>query len=50
MRGGKKPLYAFVCVLGYSRALFVRFTDTMCYETLQQCHDLAFEYFQGIPQ
>ena len=50
MRGGKNPLHAFVCVLGYSRALFVRITDNMRYETLQECHDLAFEYFQGIPQ
>jgi transposase len=50
MRGGNAPLHAFVCVLGYSRALFVRITDNMRYETLQECHDLAFEYFQGIPE
>jgi transposase len=50
MRGGKQPLHAFVAVLGYSRALFVHFTDNMRYETLQTCHDLAFDYFQGIPQ
>lgn len=49
MRGGKTPLHAFVSVLGYSRALFVRFTDNMRYETLEHCHRLAFEYFQGIP-
>ena len=29
MRGGKSPLHAFVCVLGYSRALFVMITDNM---------------------
>ncbi|MBL1258978.1 MAG: IS21 family transposase [Thiotrichaceae bacterium] len=50
MRGGKKPLHAFVAVLGYSRALFVHITDNMRYETLEACHRLAFEYFQGIPQ
>lgn len=50
MRGGKKPLHAFVAVLGYSRALFVHITDNMRYETLETCHRLAFEYFQGIPQ
>lgn len=49
MRGGKKPIHAFVAVLGYSRALFVYYTDNMRYETLEQCHRLAFEYFQGIP-
>jgi transposase len=50
MRGGKKPLHAFVAVLGFSRALFVVITDNMRYETLEQCHRLAFDYFQGIPQ
>lgn len=50
MRGGKNPLHAFVAVLGYSRALFVMMTDNMRYETLEQCHRLAFDYFQGIPQ
>lgn len=49
MRGGKNPLHAFVAVLGYSRALFVVFTDNMRYETLEKCHKQAFEYFQGIP-
>ena len=50
MRGGKSPLHAFVAVLGYSRALFVAITDNMRYDTLEQCHRQAFEYFQGIPQ
>jgi transposase len=48
MRGGKKPIHAFVAVLGYSRTLFVHYTDNMRYETLEQCHRLAFEYFQGV--
>ncbi len=50
MRGGKNPIHAFVCVLGYSRALFVVLTDNMRYETLEECHRLAFEYFQGVPE
>jgi len=50
MRGGKDPIHAFVAVLGYSRMLFVRFTDNMRYDTLEQCHRLAFDYFQGIPE
>lgn len=49
MRGGKKPLHAFVAVLGYSRALFVAITDNMRYATLEECHRQAFDYFQGIP-
>jgi len=50
MRGGKNPLHAFVCVLGYSRALFVVLTDNMRYKTLEECHRLAFGYFQGVPE
>lgn len=50
MRGGKHPIHAFVAVLGFSRALFVVMTDNMRYETLERCHRLAFEYFQGIPR
>ena len=50
MRGGKTPLHAFVAVLGYSRALFVVMTENMRYDTLEHCHRLAFDYFQGIPQ
>lgn len=50
MRGGQSPLHAFVAVLGYSRALFVHITDNMRYDTLECCHRLAFDYFQGIPQ
>ena len=49
MRGGKNPIHAFVAVLGFSRALFVHYTDNMRYETLERCHRLAFDYFQGIP-
>ena len=50
MRGGKTPMHAFVCVLGYSRSLFVVLTDNMRYATLEECHRLAFEYFQGVPE
>jgi len=49
MRGGKTPIHAFVAVLGFSRALLVHYTDNMRYDTLEQCHRLAFDYCQGIP-
>ena len=50
MRGGKNPIHVFIIVLGYSRAMYVHFTDNMRYETLEQCHREAFEYFQGTPE
>lgn len=50
MRGGKAPIHAFIAVLGYSRAMMVVFTDNMRYDTLEQCHRLTFDYFQGIPR
>lgn len=50
MRNGKHPLHVFVAILGYSRAMFVVFTDNMRYETLEMCHRLTFEYFQGVTQ
>lgn len=49
MRGGKRPMHAFIAVLGYSRAMMVVFTDNMRYDTLEYCHRLTFDYFQGIP-
>lgn len=50
MRAGKQPIHAFIAVLGYSRGMMVIFTDNMRYDTLEQCHRLTFEYFQGIPK
>lgn len=50
MRGGKQPIHAFIAVLGFSRAMMVVFTDNMRYDTLEHCHRLTFNYFQGIPR
>jgi transposase len=50
IRSGKKAIYGFVMVLGYSRTAFVYFTDNMRQETWQDCHIKAFEYFGGVPQ
>ena len=49
LRSGKKPLYAFVMVLGHSRFTYVEITDNMIQDTFQKCHINAFEYFGGIP-
>lgn len=34
MRNGKSPLH----VLGFSRMLYIEFTDNMRYDTLEECH------------
>jgi transposase len=42
-------IYAFVMVLGFSRAMFVRFTTSMNLATLIDCHRRAFEFLGGVP-
>ena len=46
--GRMKRLYAFVMVLGYSRAMYLEFTEDERLDTLMGCHTRAFEYFGGI--
>lgn len=43
-------IYVFVIVLSYSRQMFIRFTTSMKIPTFIECHQKAFEYFQGVPQ
>lgn len=47
--GREIPIYAFVMVLSFSRAMHVRFTTTMGVAELIGCHRRAFEYFSGVP-
>jgi transposase len=47
---GFKRLYAFVMVLGYSRTMYVEFTEDERLETLMGCHTRAFAYFGGVTQ
>jgi transposase len=49
-QGQRCPLYGFVMVLGYSRALFLHFTTSQRLETFLRCHLLAFEAFGGYPR
>jgi transposase len=42
-----RPLMAFVMVLSYSRAVFLRFTFAMRMAEFMRCHQEAFAYFQG---
>jgi transposase len=48
--GKRLPVYAFVCVLGFSRFLYVEFTSAMDLPTLIGCHLNAFAYFGGFPR
>jgi transposase len=49
--GGKiTTIYAFVMVMGYSRALYVEFVERPTLEAFMDCHIHAFHFFGGIPQ
>ena len=45
--GKMKRLYAFVMVLGYSRMMYLEFTENEKLETLIGCHLRAMQYFGG---
>lgn len=49
VNGRKERLYAFVYVLGYSRAVYVEFAIHQDLKTLQECHKNAFATL-GIPE
>lgn len=49
-RRGPHPLSAFVATLGWSRASYVEFVTDAKLETLLACHELAFEWFGGVPR
>lgn len=48
-RHGDATCYAFVATLGFSRRLFVRFVDSLAFESLRDCQIAAFEHFGGVP-
>lgn len=50
IRRGRDRLLAFVATLGYSRATFVRFTDSEQFEDWRDGLIAAFEYFGGVPE
>lgn len=45
--GAYKRIYAFVMVLGYSRMMYVEFTENERLEALMGCHLRAMQYFGG---
>lgn len=48
--GIEKKIHLFVMVLGYSRKIYVEFTEDEKISTLIGCHERAFEYFGGVCQ
>lgn len=50
IRRGRDRLLAFVATLGYSRAAFVRFSDSERFEDWRNGLIAAFEYFGGVPR
>jgi transposase len=48
--GSPKRVHIFVMVLGYSRAIYVEFTEGEKLETLTACHENAFDWFGGVPE
>lgn len=49
-RLGRKKIYSFVGVLGYSRWLYVEYVESTCAEVLVACHRRMFQDFGGIPR
>lgn len=48
--GVRRKVYAFVMVLSYSRMLFLEFVTDISTESLIECHQKAFAYFNGYPR
>jgi transposase len=49
-QGRRRPLYAFVMTLGWSRAMYLEFTVSADSAWFLRCHLHAFHYFGGVPQ
>ena len=47
--GRVTTVYAFVLLLGYSRAMYVEFVERCTLEAFMDCHARAFRYLGGIP-
>ncbi len=47
--GRTTTIYAFVIVLGYSRAMYVEFVERCTLDVFMDCHIRAFRYLQGVP-
>lgn len=48
--GTTRTVFAFIMVLGYSRAMYIEFVDKRTLEAFMDCHINAFGYLGGVPQ
>lgn len=48
--GGRRRMWGFVMVLGFSRAIYVELVRRADVATFIRCHINAFEYFGGVPR
>ena len=48
--GTTRTVYAFIMVLGYSRAMYVEFVEKRTLEAFMDCHIHAFNYLGGVPK
>jgi transposase len=49
LNGKTTTFYAFVLLLGYSRAMYIEFVERCTLETFMDCHIHAFHFPQGVP-
>jgi len=47
--GKLKKIHGFVMVMGYSRKMYLEFTEDEKIDTLIGCHERAFQFFNGVP-
>lgn len=47
---GRKRVQGFVMTLGWSRAMYLDFTETQALAAFLFCHEQAFHYFGGVPE
>ncbi len=47
---GRHRVQGFVMTLGFSRAMYLRFTETQALAAFLLCHEEAFQFFGGVPQ
>jgi len=47
--GKTSTVYAFVLLLGFSRAMYVEFVERCTMETFMDCHIRAFKHLSGVP-
>ncbi len=47
---GRKRVQGFVMTLGWSRTMYLDFSETQALASFLRCHEQAFDYFGGVPE